>query len=165
MSSSYDKVEMPARAATFTMAFEAVARHVVCEPSAATLDQCLKMQRIGLHANPCLLHREAYENCVKSKGHEVVQRLMTHAVKHCPAQMAALQSCAKDRGGYESCAEENRSALDCGARYVLSVVERHHRLNEMTKEYRSVPDLLPPPPPYAGTRRVVRRQEFVATTA
>ena len=135
-ASAATPVAPDANAAALTLAFEAVARHVVCQPSAAALEQCLKTRRVGMHVNPCNAHREQYEHCVKTRGHEVIQRLLTHAVKHCPKQVAVLQTCVKDRGGYESCAKENRIALDCGARYVLSTVERHRRLSEMSKEYR-----------------------------
>lgn len=119
----------------FALAFEAVSRHVVCQPSAAALDQCLKFRKTGVHLNTCVAHREEYEHCVRSKGHEVLARIMTSAAKHCPAQVAAMESCVREQeGGFESCTEENRLALDCGSKYVLSVVERHHRRNQYEKE-------------------------------
>lgn len=56
----------PASASAFALAFEAMSRHVVCQLTAAALDQCLKLRRTGVHTNDCQGHREQYEECVRT---------------------------------------------------------------------------------------------------
>ena len=75
------------------------------------------------------------ERSVRTNGGQVLKRIMRYSAKHCPAQMAALNGCAKSQGGFENCTEENKAALDCGSRHVIAVVQKHNTQMQAEKAY------------------------------